>query len=177
MFNYNNLVYDKKKYISQTTGNRHECFRIRSKYKSIEDLYDNISANLNIYIIAEQFNTISNSILFLYDGVSNLMRHLDMYPYDYVCFDSVKINIVIMRNIWIDKLSYIIENRICIDDEFFLRGNSYIKKNVFHNYALTYEDKILLNKTFTYNNSIIYVNEIKTKISKLCLLLSSYVKA
>ena len=81
-----------------------------------------------------------------------------------------------MHKFWISKLSYIIEDQICIDDEFFLKGNSYKKKKIFHNYFLSYEDEIFLRKTFTYKNSIIYINELKTRIEVFCDLLSSYIK-
>ena len=56
------------------------------------------------------------------------MEKFEVCPYDYVCFDSVKLIIFMMHKFWISKLSYIIEDQICIDDEFFLKGNSYKKK-------------------------------------------------
>ena len=125
MFNHNKLVYDEKKYISQKTGDNVHYFRIKTKYKEIEDLYDNISTNLNTYIIAEQFNSISKDILKLYKGIVNLMEKFEICPYDYVCFDSVKLIIFMMNKYWINKLSYIIEDRICLDEEFFLKGVSF----------------------------------------------------
>ena len=53
----------KKNIFHKKTGDKVHYFRIKTKYKHIEDLYDNISTNLNIYIIAEQFNSISTEIL------------------------------------------------------------------------------------------------------------------
>lgn len=176
MFKNNNLIYEKKYHNSVKTGNTVEYFRIKPKYKKLEELYDNISSNLNTYFIAEQFNSISTDILKLYGGVTNLMEVFDVCPYDYVCFDSVKLIIFMIHKFWIGKLSYVIEDRICLDEEFYLKGNKFKRTKLFHNHYLTSEENSLLKKTFTYKNSIKYIDELKAKIAVFCELLSSYIK-
>ena len=174
-FTYNKLVYKQKvryldNYLKQIT-----YYRIKNKYKPIEDLYDEISTNLNIYILANKFNSIAADILAVYRTITNMMNHFDICPTDNVCFDSVKMILFMIQKYWVNKMSYIIEDRLCLDQDFFLKGNVFAKKQIFHR-PYEYDDILEEMKTkFTYTNSIIYIKNIKLKIENFSKHLGKYV--
>ena len=130
-FTYNKLVYNSKTRISKITNKPIIQHFIKEKYRCIEDLYDELSNNLNIYILANKFSCITTDILAIYRTINLMMCHFDVCPIDYVCFDSVKVILFMIYNYWVSKMSYIIEDRICIDEEYFLKGNVFAKKQIF----------------------------------------------
>lgn len=175
-FAYNKLVYDRKEIISQVTNKSITFHRIKDKYKPIEDLYDEISSNLNIYILADKFNSVTRDILAIYRNINIMMSHFDICPINYLFFDSVKIIMFMIHNFWVCKLSYIIEDRVCLDEEFFMKGNVFAKKQIFHR-----RDDIIdilndLKTNFTYENSIKYIENMKSKIDDFSKHLENYVK-
>jgi len=174
-FTYNKLVYKHKEYFHQVTNKQITYYRIKNKYKPIEDLYDEISTNLNIYILANKFNSITADILAVYRTITNMMNHFDICPINNVCFDSVKIILFIIQKYWVNKLSYIIEDRLCLDQDFFLKGNVFAKKQIFHNQCEIGDILKEMKTKFTYANSIEYINNIKLKIEHFSEHLKNYV--
>lgn len=175
-FTYNKLVYDRKDIISKVTNKPITFYRIKDIYKPIEDLYDEISSNLNIYILANKFNSITRDILAIYRNINIMMSHFDICPINYLFFDSVKIILFMIHNYWVCKMSYIIEDRVCLDEEFFMKGNVFAKKQIFHRHDdinTILED---LQTNFTYENSLNYINNIKNKLDDFSIHLENYVK-
>tara|TARA_Y100000748_G_C15493104_1_gene487222 strand:- start:1861 stop:2601 length:741 start_codon:yes stop_codon:yes gene_type:complete len=175
-FTYNKLVYEQKELKPQLTNKPILYYSIKDKYKPIETLYIDITKNMNIYVLADKFNSITSDILAIYRTINIMMSHFDICPIEYVCFDSVKIILFMIHKFWVCNLSYIIEDRICLDEEFFLRGNVFAKKQIFHH---QYDTDAILKKMkteFTYENSIGYINNLKTKLDEFSDDLEDYVK-
>ena len=100
-----------------------------------------------------------------------MMNHFDICPINNVCFDSVKIILFIIQKHWVSKMSYIIEDRLCVG----WGRNVFAKKQIFHR-PYEYHDILEEMKTkFTYANSIEYINNIKLKIEHFSEHLKNYV--
>jgi hypothetical protein len=163
-FTYNKLVYELKELRSRVTNKPILYYRIKDKYKPIEDLYIDITTNLNVYILADKFTAITTDILAIYRTITSMMRHFDICPINYLYFGGVKTNLFILHKYWVRNLSYIIEDRVYLDENVFMKGNVFARKQIFHR-QYDIDDILAEMKTkFTYKNSIVYINNLKSKI-------------
>lgn len=174
-FTYNKLVYELREINSQVTNEKIVYYRVKDKFKPIEDLYDDLTTNLNIYILAEKYNSIKCDILVVYRIINCVIEHLDTCPDNYMIFETIRTIFYMIHKFWVCYLSFIIEDRLCLDEEFFLKGNIFAKKQIFHRENNIDNEVKIMKKNFTYKNSIEYISKIKTKINDFSDHLAKYV--